>query len=817
MKRELNLKFLGWLLGALLLGGVGVHALHEFQNRRHAGAWLQQAKQAERRGETWRRLNYLSRYLAYQPADYDVLADYGLLLDQEAASPQAREHAFVLLQRALTQNPDRHDVRVRIVHRAMQRGCFTEAGDHLQILLQSSPRNGEYALLLGQCLEGTGDYEQAATWYEKAIHDRPTELGSYVRLAGLLQNRLEDPGQARQVLERMVTANEHSFQALLIRARFRKEAGMIPQAVDDVKRAWQLAPTEPDVLCFAAALAPVAGLGEETRARLRAGLTVHPRHAALYRALAELELQATRPQEAIACLRRGLVEMPEQLTLLQSLCDLLIQRGQLDEARLLIARLRQRDCLAARAGYWDARVLIQQRQWQEAVRLLEKAASELTTSPEWTTPVHIALGYCFDQLGDQHRQLDAYRRAVAGDASSATARKGLADALLELGEVNEAMAEYRQVVLRVEPAAADRLAQLLYDRRRFAEADYVLRLCQEQRPFQGLRARLAAEVALANSNHPRAVELARRAVVAGAADFRAQLWLGHILEAAGQLEEAEKTLRDAVEQSGTIPDTWIALVQHLGRTGKQEEAEALIQPMENHLPPDQLPLTRACCYQALAQFERAEEQYQAALADRPDDCTVLQKVADYYLTTAQTDKAQRYLRRLMDLSLSAPDDQVAWARRQLALLLAGNGAATSIGEALALLEQNRRNGGDRVEDQRVRARVLASQPDHQAEALRLLVASAAARSYTPDEEYLLARLYQTTGEPLKAREHLLNLLAAQGQNPLYLAAYIRSLLHTGEVSEAQRWFAKLERLAPQTNATQEVRVELMKAPRAQPQ
>src|SRR4029079_18491211 len=103
----------------------------------------------------------------------------------------------------------------------------------------------------------------------------------------------------------------------------------------------------------------------------------------------------------------------------------------------------------------------------------------------------------------------------------------------------------------------------------------------------------------------------------------------------------------------------------------------------------QLPLALARCYQVLAQTERAEEQYLAALADRPDDFIILHKVADFYLGSPRPKKALPYLRRLLVPAVSAPDDQVTWARRRLAVLLAGSGGETGIREALALLEQNR--------------------------------------------------------------------------------------------------------------------------------
>src|SRR2546428_653491 len=97
-KRTLNPRFACWLLSAVALLGAGVHALHEFQGKRLAPVWLQEARRAEQEGQTRQCANHLARYLAYQPADFDVLADYGLLLEKTATSPRARGQAVGLLQ-----------------------------------------------------------------------------------------------------------------------------------------------------------------------------------------------------------------------------------------------------------------------------------------------------------------------------------------------------------------------------------------------------------------------------------------------------------------------------------------------------------------------------------------------------------------------------------------------------------------------------------------------------------------------------------------------------------------------------------------------
>src|SRR5262249_49803640 len=280
----LNRKLLAWLLGSLLGLGYAIHLLRGYQVRHHAGVWLRQARTARAEGNLGQCLDYLSRYLAYQSGDVDALVEYGLLLDPLGTTPRAGWQALAVLEQALARHPDRDDIRRHLVRIAMSLGRWTDAQVHLHSLLASSPEDGELEYLRGCCLEGTGDYVQAAAWHEQAVQHAPQQLAAYSRLANLLQNRLDQGPRAREVLDRMMTANDQSYQAYLLRARFRHERGLWMRALTDIDRARQLAPSEPNVLLAAADFARVAGTVEETRADLRKGLEVHPRDSRLYMA-----------------------------------------------------------------------------------------------------------------------------------------------------------------------------------------------------------------------------------------------------------------------------------------------------------------------------------------------------------------------------------------------------------------------------------------------------------------------------------------------------------------------------------------------------
>ena len=1094
--RRLNRKLLGWLLAVVAFLVSSSHFLHGYQVRRHADLWRRQAGAARDRGDLASCLEYLGRYLAFEPGDTDALLDYGLALEKLSPSPRTHWQALSTLEQVHTRRPTDPAVRRHLVRLMMSLGRFAEARGHLEELLAASPEIAELEHLTGQCLEATGDYAAAAAWYEKATQHAPGQLASYARLADVLQHRLQEGPRAAEVLDRMVVANEQSFEAHLLRARFGREHLSPGRVAPDIDRARRLAPDNPDVLLAVAALASYQDKPEEAQSYLRNGLEAHPRHAGLYLALAELEVQSQRPGEAIACLRRGLTALPEHTDLLHALADLLLRQDQRSQASEVIGRLARAGSPLARASYWEARLRMHDRQWTEAARLLEDARTRLAVTPAWLQPVELALGQCYEQLGDRDRQLAAYRRAVDLDPASATARYGLGAGLLEAGRVSQAVGELWQVVRlpaappdawtalaramvlrnrqltperrdwqeverilelaarrtsdpvpvilvraealvtrdqpeqarklleqaradrpgrlalwnalarlaesradlpaarrvleearqhlgdgidwrlewlrflelsggmrtpralaeleqdlgkfpptdqdrllwelteahyrhgnlaeaerlakslaarqprdlrsrvllidlalrsgteaelerllaevrRIEgeegaqwrlgeaarlvlrarqgdrqglprargylgeaarrrpdwariplaeaavdelegnqeraiqdyqraqelgdrqPAVARRLAQLLYERRRYGEADRALRGLGEV-------STLAAEVALANGQADRAVDIARRVVTPESRDYRVRLWLAHILEAAGRPTEAERMLWGTVQQSSTIPETWVALVRFLAATRQVARAEEAIQDLRRQLPAEEVPLTLALCDEAVGRSERVAAHYQAALAARPDDSSALEKAAGFYLRTAIPDKAEPLLRRLIESPL-ATEEQSAWARRQLAFLLAAQGPDAAYHEALALVEQNLTDQGGAVADRRAKARVLAARPDQRREALNLLENTLTAQPLTPEDQRLLADLYEAAGDRAKARDQWLGLLGVVGQNPEYLTSYIQTLLRWEEIGEARRWFARLENTEPGSPRSLAVKQALEKA------
>ncbi|MCS7306463.1 MAG: tetratricopeptide repeat protein [Thermoguttaceae bacterium] len=362
----------------------------------------------------------------------------------------------------------------------------------------------------------------------------------------------------------------------------------------------------------------------------------------------------------------------------------------------------------------------------------------------------------------------------------------------------------------LDPLHLQQLVQLLYARGRFEEAKQQLdRLGQQAMSPQMERLRI--ELDERTGQLERALELAAQTVAKSnqATDF---LWYGHLLSRAGKLSEAEQAFRRAIELAPALTEAWLACVAALMAQNKPSEAEKLLRQAQVQLPQDQAPLFLAHAYELIGQPVRAAEQYELLLQSRPNEIDLLDRAAAFYFRTGQLEKAAKTLNELLELAQKDPKKyqaQILGARRALARTLAAMGDYRRHLHALRLVDENIHQEKDSLVDLQLKALILAKRPERAAQQQAIEILETVQKQLqikgqrlSPEEQFLLAQLYDSVGQWTMAREQMLDLLAQRGVGDRFVEAYLEMLFrHAVPASEIKVWLNRLEKIAPNAPPT----------------
>jgi tetratricopeptide (TPR) repeat protein len=428
-------------------------------------------------------------------------------------------------------------------------------------------------------------------------------------------------------------------------------------------------------------------------------------------------------------------------------------------------------------------------------------------------------------------------RAVRGDATALTAAGAPIAKAVELsptwsrvlalqaqalelnGRPDQALEKYLEAIDHGDRriGVVGRALQLLYQQRRYAEANALAGRLSNQALVDSNIGRLVAEVwaasAAENSADPtvarqRALDLARQSVKADTRDHRDYLWLAQVATLADQPAEAEESVRKALRMKPAAPEAWVMLVSLLAKTDPKK-ADAELDAARQSLPRDRVAAVLAPCLESLGRSKEAGEQYKAALLARPNDVDVLRGAANFLSRTGQSGQAVPLLRKLIDPGMRAPEETVAWARRTLALAVAVAGDFQQYREALALIDAN---GPGALLDRLAKAIILAAQPANRHDAIKMFESIERQQDVIPaDVRFLLAQLYEADGQWNKARVYMLALVNEFDKNPNYVSRYIRGLLRHNGAEEAGKWVEKLSVLSPDSFEAAELKARVLKA------
>jgi cellulose synthase operon protein C len=664
---------------------------------------------------------------------------------------------------------------------------------------------------LGQTTEALEEYQQIIS--SNSTHEDATRWRlEYARL--LLQGRPKDLQLVEQEIAEAKRDPQLAIDCTLLQAGLLLRQSQRQEAEAALRKAIEQEPERFEPWIFLADLAMTEGKTEEARRLLRQA-EEKVKDSVDFR-LARVRLWASQQDEEAETMLRQLETGAEAFTalqqgrLLQALTGAHFAAHRLKECgRLLrqLARLPQHTKdLRVRLQLLEVAMLQKDDAAMSAV--LEEMKKIEEGSPSFYGSYGQALRLIWHARNGKRDGLEQARGLLTAAAAQRPNWHAITLARAEIDEMqdktDQAIAHYRLAVEQGsrDPRVLKQLVYLLSQAQRYDEAEAAVREMQEQfHTPEGVR-RVTIALAYNRGDYNRAENLLRQVMQSNSQNFRDYLWLGQVLTArAPAAPEAEAAFRRAVALAGDQPEAWLGLIRYLVHAGLLEKARAEVALAERKLTKETRALALAQCHELLGNTDEALKYYQTALQQRPDAVSVVRAAADFYQRSGRLRDAVLHYRRLMDRKLAGTEQDVARARRGLALSLAAGGKAEQIAEALKLVGLNRdASPAESVEEQLAQARVLAALNTHpmRTRAIALLETLQQKRALGVDDQFLLANLCHLQGHDAstwrKTRELLKEIIHNAPRSARYQIFAAHLFILNKEVPIAEKIVDRLAKL-----------------------
>jgi cellulose synthase operon protein C len=313
----------------ILVGGTGFFT-QRFQLNRLAQRELAKAELACEERDFAKAETLFRDHLQVFPQDQAIHIKYADTLLKSSRSLAAQDLALQTYSAILKRSEGNEDVRRKLIQLKFELGRLVSVSGRvdgadvdLRILLDTpGSRNDPHLLyLMGRCDEAKADdptaVKSAVEIYRKVVDqkDAPERIDAGERLAKLLRDKLDQPGEAQAVINKLVADAPNDYRGYVVRGRFRLDLAARDQAQKslesdankDFERARVLAPAEPDVYlqqAHSALSTEKSGYDKATQI-LRDGLKNVPTSKAIYETLADIEIRAGHLNGAIDVLELG--------------------------------------------------------------------------------------------------------------------------------------------------------------------------------------------------------------------------------------------------------------------------------------------------------------------------------------------------------------------------------------------------------------------------------------------------------------------------------------------------------------------------------
>ena len=538
-----------------------------------------------------------------------------------------------------------------------EEGNYVKAGLEFKNVLQIDPKHAEAWYMLGRVAEKQQEWRNAFGAYAGALDADAGHVpamvgqGHLYRLSGANDKALE-------VAETALGLAPDDADALVLRSATRAQLGETEAAVADARAALRSDPDNVRAISLMAMFSANEGKFDEAIGLAKQGIEKHPRDNSLHLLLVGLYEKKGERAQAVEMLQRLIRNNPEELRYRQQLAAYYIRHGDLDGAERVL-----REAIEAVPENVQAKLtLVDFLAKKRAAAAAERALRDFIKAQPKTYELHFGLATLYKGMGRPAQAKKVYEGVIAGDGlgpSGLEARTQLAELLLAEGE-RVAAGELVAVVLKENPKDTDALivrAMLALLHKDPDQAIGDVRTVLGGIPNDPRATRLLVQGHIQKNEVTLAREALEKAVKANPKDLALSLDLAKVLAATGDTERALVVLKNLVD---AVPGNYRAL-HALGnmQIGLQrwEALKKTAQLLKRQQPDNPLGYYfMGIAHRGQQAPEKSVEEFEQALARRPDAIQTLVELSKSYLALEQPEKA---LAQIEEVLAGNPDNLAA--------------------------------------------------------------------------------------------------------------------------------------------------------------
>ena len=412
--------------------------------------------------------------------------------------------------------------------------------------IAADPNSADNYEDLGDALEDSHRYEEAAAAWADFIRLKPEDVRGYRRLASVY-DKLGRYKESLTAYERVVAIDPKAVDALHGLGWARIKTGRYDDAITTYMELLSLRPEDARAYHYLGYANYSKGYYGEAIGAYKRATEIKPPYSQLgtvYRELGRAYIKAGRLDDSIEAWKQAIARDPDN-----------------EDGYLGLGSTHS-----------------QKRQFNEAIEVYKQA---ILSHPSFAR-VHYNLGGALSAMGKPTEAIDFMSEALRINPEYARGFSGLAAIQVRLGRFDEAIQNLQQSI-RLEPYAPDSFHQLgyaYYKAGRFEEAiDASVEVFNLNAKYEQA-AGVYSTIGFAYARLKRlteAIEACKKGVAAKPDEFRTYITLGEIYELALRWDDAEKAMKQAVAMQPTAVETYRALGHVFEAQQKWDVAEETLR------------------------------------------------------------------------------------------------------------------------------------------------------------------------------------------------------------------------------------------------